>query len=77
MQKEKKRWTVLELLNWTSDYLSTKNFENARLETERLLSFILGCRRIDLYLAFDRPLNVDELKRFRESKSPGIGRVKK
>jgi release factor glutamine methyltransferase len=66
MNNAQKSWTVLSMLNWTSDYLAEKGFENARLNSERLLAHILKCRRVDLYLNFDRPLSVDELAKFKE-----------
>ncbi len=61
----KKRWSVIELINWTADYISEKGFENARLETEWLLSHVLKKKRIDLYLNFDRPLSSLELGEFK------------
>jgi len=38
---------------------------NARLEAELLLAAVLGLRRLDLYLQFDRPVRTDELDRYR------------
>ena len=61
----KKRWSVIELINWTADYISEKGFDNARLETEWLLAHVLQKKRIDLYLNFDRPLNSRELLEFK------------
>jgi release factor glutamine methyltransferase len=58
-------WTVLKILAWTRDYLAGKGVENARLESEWLLSDALGLDRVGLYLNFDRPLNSAELARYR------------
>jgi release factor glutamine methyltransferase len=58
-------WTVLKILTWTRDYLSGKGVENARLESEWLLSAALGLDRVGLYVNFDRPLNDGELASFR------------
>ena len=60
-----KTWTTLELLRWTTDYFSTQGIEGARLDAETLLAFALGCRRIDLYVNFEKPASPDERARFR------------
>ncbi len=62
---KKKRWTVLELLNWTTQYLEEKEFENSRLNVEMMLAHVLGFKRVDLYLNFDRPLTPEELANFK------------
>jgi release factor glutamine methyltransferase len=61
MAEERRRWTVIELLKWTADYLGEKKFDNARLNAERLLCHVLNCRRVDLYVNFERPLAAEEL----------------
>ena len=58
-------WTVMELLRWTAEYLGEKGFHNARLNGELLLSGVLGVKRLDLYLQFDRPLRPEELAEFK------------
>jgi release factor glutamine methyltransferase len=58
-------WTVLKILAWTREYLAGKGVENARLESEWLLSAALGLDRVGLYVNFDRPLNDGELAAFR------------
>lgn len=60
-----KRWTVMELLGWTANYLKEKGFHNARLNAELLLAGTLGLKRLDLYLQFDRPLRADEMAAFK------------
>ncbi|MBI5661037.1 MAG: peptide chain release factor N(5)-glutamine methyltransferase [Ignavibacterium album] len=57
--------TVLEALNLSTDYLSKKNIESARLNAELMLAHILKCKRLELYLMFDRPLDDDELQQYR------------
>ncbi len=64
--QKKKDWTLLELLEWTTNYLLEKNFDDARLNTERLLAHTLGLSRVELYTNFDRPLIPDELLRFKK-----------
>lgn len=60
-----KVWTVLEMVRWTTDYLSKRGFDEARLNAELLLSGVLGLKRLDLYLQFDRPLQPEELSEFK------------
>jgi release factor glutamine methyltransferase len=58
-------WTVLSLLQWGSDYLRDKGFEEPRLTVDLLLAHVLGLPRLSLYLQFDRPLTADELSGFK------------
>ena len=60
-----RRWTVLEMVAWTADYLKEKGFHNPRLNAELLLAGTLGCKRLDLYLQHDRPLQPAELAEFK------------
>lgn len=46
-------WTVARLLEWTTHFLSGKDFETPRLDAEVLLSHALGCKRIELYTRHD------------------------
>lgn len=57
--------TVLEALNLSTDYLTKKNIESARLNAELMLAHILQCKRLQLYLMFDRPLDDNELQQYR------------
>lgn len=54
-------WTVLTMLEWATAYFEQKQVASPRLSIEWLLADVLGCRRLDLYLKFDRPLSPDEL----------------
>jgi release factor glutamine methyltransferase len=58
-------WTILKLLQWTTDYLKTKEMESPRLEAEVLLAHSLNLKRIDLYVQFERPLSAVELASFK------------
>jgi len=58
--------TVLEVLKLSTAYLEEKSIESARLNAELLLASILNCKRIDLYLLFDRPLDENEIAAYRE-----------
>lgn len=65
MTETKNRWTVMEMLTWTTDYLQQKGFDHPRRNVEWLLSHVLGYRRLDLYANFDRPLTPDEIAEFK------------
>ncbi len=54
------------ILRRSTDYLIARGSETPRLDAERLLSKALGCERIELYMALDRPLTPAELDRARE-----------
>ncbi len=58
--------TVLELLQLTTDYFFKKQVESPRLNAELLLAHSLLCRRLDLYLMFDKPVQESEINTFRE-----------
>lgn len=59
-------WTPVSLLQWTEGFFRGKGIDSPRLDAEVLLAHVLGCPRINLYLQFDRPLNVEELAAYRE-----------
>jgi len=63
--KEGTPWTVLHLLRWSTQYLTARGVERARLDVELLLAHALEASRLDLYLEFERPLTREELERFR------------
>ncbi|MGQ9796065.1 peptide chain release factor N(5)-glutamine methyltransferase [Desulfosoma sp.] len=58
-------WTILKVLQWTTDYFRRKGLEQPRSDAEVLLAHALGVRRVDLYLRYDQPLRPDELARYR------------
>src|SRR5262249_38595698 len=53
--------TVLEVLQSTTGYFQKRNIESPRLNAEHLLAHVLGRKRIDLYLEFERCLTESEL----------------
>lgn len=58
-------WTVLQLVLWSAEYLAGKGVESPRLDSEYLLASVLGMDRLQLYLQFERPLEMDELAAFK------------
>jgi release factor glutamine methyltransferase len=63
---EKQRtWRVLDILNWSINYLENKGIEQPRTDVEWMLTSILGLSRMELYLNWDRPLSLDELSQYK------------
>lgn len=58
--------TVLEAINLSTQFLGNKDIESPRINAEILLAHTLNCRRIDLYLSYDRPLGEEEINIYRE-----------
>lgn len=58
--------TVLEAIKLSSDFLENRGVESPRLNVEMMLSHILKCKRLNLYLAFDQPLQEEELDLLRD-----------
>ena len=58
--------TVLESINLSTQYLNEKGIESPRTNAELLLADILVCKRLELYLSFDRPLSEVEMQKYRE-----------
>jgi release factor glutamine methyltransferase len=45
-------WTILRLLQWTTEHLKKSGSPSPRLDAEVLLAEARGCQRIELYTAF-------------------------
>ena len=58
--------TVLEAIKLSTEYLDKKGVELPRANAEILLAEILKCKRLELYLSFEKPLNEKELNQYRE-----------
>jgi methylase of polypeptide subunit release factors len=60
------RWTVLEIVRWTTTRFSQRGLASPRLDAEILAAHALGMSRVQLYVQYDRPLEVAELAGMRE-----------
>jgi release factor glutamine methyltransferase len=58
--------TVLDVLQSTTGYFKKRKIDNPRLNAEHLLAHVLGRKRLDLYLEFERELTESELVPLRE-----------
>lgn len=58
-------WKVMDVILRSGEYLAAKGVEKGRLNAEHLLAHVLRVKRLQLYLDFDRPLDMDELDRLR------------
>ncbi|MBI2340115.1 MAG: peptide chain release factor N(5)-glutamine methyltransferase [Deltaproteobacteria bacterium] len=58
-------WTLISLLNWTTDYFTRRQIPTPRLDAEVLLAHLLNIERIQLYLQFERPMSEKELSDFK------------
>jgi release factor glutamine methyltransferase len=64
---EAKRWTVKDVLLWTTSRFEERGLATPRLDAEVITAHALGVPRLQLYVQFDRPLLPDELAAIRES----------
>ena len=53
--------TILESIELSTEYLRKKGIESPRINAESLLASVLNCKRLDLYLAYDKPIIENEL----------------
>ncbi len=66
MSSSTEQWTILRLLEWTTDYLSENGAESPRLDAEVLLAEARRCSRIELYTAFNELADEKLRTAFRE-----------
>lgn len=63
---QRKIWRTIDIIRWGQKYFATKSFPSPRLLIELLLCKVLNCKRIDLYLSFERPLTNGEIYKLKE-----------
>jgi release factor glutamine methyltransferase len=59
-------WTTRKLLAWMADAFTRNNLDSPRLFAELLLSHVIGCDRLKLYMDADRPASELERQTLRE-----------
>jgi release factor glutamine methyltransferase len=64
-QQQDVQWTIGKLLNWTSEYFKSKGLDEALLSAQLLLSRVLGCSKVELYLRFDQLVTQPQRDEFR------------
>ena len=60
------RWTIGSVLDWSTDYLTQKGADQARLDAELLLAAALDQDRLYLYLNKQQPLAAEELAAYKK-----------
>jgi release factor glutamine methyltransferase len=60
-------WTVVDIIRWGTEYFAGKGVDSPRLTIELILSDVLQCSRLQLYLMHDRPLTKAELGILRDA----------
>ena len=58
--------TVLQTIQSGTPYLEKAGVESGRLNMEYMLAHVMGCRRMDLYLRFNEPLEEKTLEPLRD-----------
>ena len=58
--------TVLDAIDKGTAYLEKRGIDDARRNMQLLVTHLLGCSRVELYMQFDRPMTDDELAPLRE-----------
>jgi release factor glutamine methyltransferase len=61
----KARWTILEVLRWTTGRFERHGITSARLDAELLATRAFRRSRVELYMHFDQPLDEGELAAYR------------
>jgi release factor glutamine methyltransferase len=59
-------WTVLRLLEWTTEFFRKRGSDSPRLDAEVLLAHARDCSRIELYTAFGDEPSEEQRMAFRE-----------
>ena len=57
---------VCEALKSLVDFFAKKSIETPKTDAELLLAFVLGCKRLDLFLNYERELSKDQLELLRQ-----------
>ena len=66
LPKPAETWTTRRLLEWMTGHFTAKSIDAPRVVSEMLLSHVIGCDRLRLYMEVDRPAQPLELASLRE-----------
>ena len=64
-QNKEKKWRLIDVLKEAAAFLETRGIDNSRLNAEQLLGHVLGLKRIDLYLQFEKPISLQERETYK------------
>jgi release factor glutamine methyltransferase len=56
-----KTWKISEIINWAADLLTSKDIENPKLDSEYIISYVLGMSRLELNLHQEDEVAEDDL----------------
>lgn len=59
-------WTIQKLLNWITEYLTSKGIDSPRLSAELLLSGVFAMKRIELYTQYNKVIAKEQLDRLHD-----------
>jgi len=59
--KTNKTWRIIDIINWGEKYLKDRSFDSPRNEIEILLLHLIGGKKIDLYLDFEKIIKPEDL----------------
>ncbi len=57
--------TILDAIKLSTEFLQKHNIPEPRINAEYLLADILNCKRLELYLSYNKPLNEREKEQYR------------
>ena len=64
-ETEQQQWTIAQVLRWVRQNLSERGRGLDRTDSEHLLAYCLGCKRIDLYTNYQMPLSAQERQSYK------------
>ena len=59
--KTNKTWRIIDIINWGEKYFKDRSFDSSRNEIEILLLHLIGCKKIDLYIDFEKEIKPEDL----------------
>lgn len=61
-----KIYKLLDILKWSTEFLTKNEIDHARLDAEYLIASVLDIKRLDLYLNYEKPLGIKEREEIKE-----------